>query len=245
MRLKLLVLVLALLLLCACTAPAAAPSQPPDALTPAAEPVLEEASEKAPPEPEASEAPVGPEVSEESETPDDGLYHGGDVKQYLREHLPKMDGSTSLITLEAGLRAAIFDISLTDAEQQVVHSTTWDAFRNLLKGSTDLIFSVPLSQKQYEMAAEAGVELVCEPVAKEGFVFVVNAQNPVDLLTQEQLRGIYSGEITNWNQVGGDDLPITPYQRNTDSGSQNYMIEFMADTPLMDAPTELRPSSMG
>ena len=245
MRLKLLVLVLALLLLCACTAPAAAPSQPPDALTPAAEPVLEEASEKAPPEPEASEAPVGPEVSEESETPDDGLYHGGDVKQYLREHLPKMDGSTSLITLEAGLRAAIFDISLTDAEQQVVHSTTWDAFRNLLKGSTDLIFSVPLSQKQYEMAAEAGVELVCKPVAKEGFVFVVNAQNPVDLLTQEQLRGIYSGEITNWNQVGGDDLPITPYQRNTDSGSQNYMIEFMADTPLMDAPTELRPSSMG
>lgn len=228
------------LMLCACTAPAEAPMQ-----LPAAELVLEEASEKAPPEPDLPEKPGETAEPVEPEAPDDGLYHGGDVKQYLRGHLPGMDGSTSLIALEAGLRAAIFDISLAEAEQQVVHSTTWDAFRNLLKGSNSLIFSVPLSQQQYDMAAEAGVELVCEPVAKEGFVFVVNADNPVDSLTQEQLRAIYSGKITNWSELGGSDLPITPYQRNTDSGSQNYMIEFMADTPLMDAPTELRPSSMG
>ncbi len=66
---------------------------------------------------------------------------------------------------------------------------------------------------------------------------MVNAKNPVDALSQQQIKDIYSGKITNWKQVGGSDEPIVAYQRNTDSGSQNYMIDFMGETPLMDAPT--------
>ena len=95
------------------------------------------------------------------------------------------------------------------------------------------------------MADEAGIKLEQVPVVKEAFVFVVNAKNPVDALSQQQIKDIYSGKITNWKQVGGSDEPIIAYQRNTDSGSQNYMIDFMGETPLMEAPTELRPGSMG
>ena len=162
----------------------------------------------------------------------------------LRESFPRLDGSTSLIPLEAGVRAALFGISQEEATKQVVHSTTWDSYRNLLAGDADLIFTVPLSQEQLDMAGEQGVELEQVPIAREGFVFVVNAKNPVRSLTQEQLRKIYSGEITNWKDVGGEDAEIVAYQRNNDSGSQNYMISFMGDTPLMDAPTEKRPASM-
>ncbi|MDE7193931.1 MAG: substrate-binding domain-containing protein, partial [Oscillospiraceae bacterium] len=79
---------------------------------------------------------------------------------------------------------------------------------------------------------------------REGFVFAVNADNPVDSLTSEQLRKIYSGEITNWSEVGGNDEPILPYQRNTDSGSQNYMTVFMGDTPLLPPKTELTAGMM-
>lgn len=160
------------------------------------------------------------------------------------ENMPTMDGSTSLIPLEAGIRSALLEISTEEAEKQVVHSTTYSSFYNLLNKNVDLIFSVPLSEYQLEQAADAGVELEQIPIAREGFVFIVNKDNPVDTLTQQQLRDIYSGKITNWSEVGGPDLPIIAYQRNNTSGSQNYMVDFMGDTPLMDAPSELRPGSM-
>jgi len=162
----------------------------------------------------------------------------------LRKNLPIMDGSTSLIPLEAGVRAALYGVTQEQAAAQVIHTSTWQSFYNLLDGAVELIFSCPLSQEQLQEAAEKNIELETVPVAKEGFVFVVNANNPVNALTQDQLRAIYSGEITNWAQVGGCDEAIIAYQRNTDSGSQNYMIAFMGDTPLMEAPVERRPATM-
>ncbi len=77
------------------------------------------------------------------------------------------------------------------------------------------------------------MHLNLEPVAKEGFVFVVSKDNPVESLTQQQIRDIYSGKITNWSEVGGNDEEIIPYQRNNDSGSQNYMNEFMKASGLI------------
>lgn len=144
----------------------------------------------------------------------------------LGENLPKMDGSTSLIPLEAGVRAALCGISMEEATKQVAHTTTHDSFYHLLNKEVDLIFSVPISDEQKKAAQEQGIELEQVPIAKEGFVFVVNAENPVDSLTQQQLRDIYSGRITNWKEVGGKDQEIIAYQRNWDSGSQNYMTTF-------------------
>jgi len=89
-----------------------------------------------------------------------------------------------------------------------------------------------------------GFKHEAEPVAGEGFVFVVNKDNPVDTLTVDQLKGIYSGKITNWKDVGGHDAEILAYQRNSDSGSQNYMISFMGDIPLMKPVTDHVPASM-
>ncbi|MBD5114743.1 MAG: hypothetical protein HDT46_06005 [Ruminococcaceae bacterium] len=153
--------------------------------------------------------------------------------------LPRMDGSTSATPLEIGLKSGFLGISYKEAKELVSHTTTHDSFKRLINGEVDLIFSVPISEEQQKMADEAGVTLFMEPVAREGFVFVVNEENPVDSLTSEQLRKIYSGEITNWSEVGGNDEPILPYQRNTDSGSQNYMTVFMGDTPLLPPRTEL------
>lgn len=152
--------------------------------------------------------------------------------------LPNIDGSTSAIPLDAGLRSGFLGISYAQAKAQVSHTTTHDSFKRLINGEVDLIFSVPISAEQQKAADDAGVTLFMEPVAKEGFVFVVNADNPVNSLTSEQIRRIYSGEITNWSQVGGEDREILAYQRNVDSGSQNYMTVFMGDTPLMKPETE-------
>lgn len=161
------------------------------------------------------------------------------VEETNAAELPRMDGSTSAIPLEIGLKSGFLGIPYGQAKEMVSHTTTHDSFKRLINGEVDLIFSVPISEEQQKMADEAGVTLFMEPVAREGFVFVVNEDNPVDSLTSEQLRKIYSGEITNWSQVGGNDEPILPYQRNTDSGSQNYMTDFMGDTTLLPPKTEL------
>lgn len=218
---RLLCVLLCLLLLTGCTTPPPATTAPPETTAPA--------ETTAPIE---TTVPTVPPATVSSQV------------LALREDLPAMDGSTSLIPLEAGIRAAIFDISMEEATAQVAHSSTWTSFHNLLDGSAELIFSCPLSDEQNDIAAAQGVKLETVPVAMEGFVFVVNAKNPVDSLTQQQLKDIYSGKITNWKELGGADLAIIPYQRNTDSGSQNYMIDFMGDVPLMNAPVEMRPATM-
>ena len=182
---RLLCILLALLLLTGCTTPPVQTTAPPETALPI-----------------GTTAPTIPPATA-----------GADILA-LRENLPVMDGSTSLIPLEAGIRAAIFDISIEEATAQVAHSTTWSSFYTLLDGTVQLIFSTPPSQDQWDTAAERDIALEAVPVAREGFVFVVNADNPVDALTQQQLRDIYSGKITNWKEVGGEDLPIIPYQRN-------------------------------
>ena len=195
-------------------------------------------------QPESSESNFVESTPEQS-APEQSAPEVSEEIAFLRENFPRIDGSTSLIPLEAGVRAAIFGKSFDEAQKDVVHSTTWGSFKRLLSGDADIIFSTPISAEQQKMADEAGIKLEQVPVVKEAFVFVVNAKNPVDALTRQQIKDIYSGKITNWKQVGGSDEPIIAYQRNTDSGSQNYMIDFMGETPLMDAPTELRPGSMG
>ena len=104
----------------------------------------------------------------------------------------------------------------------------------LLSGEIDFFFGARPSEAQLQMAEEAGVELELTPIGKEAFVFFVNDQNPVDNLSTEQLRGIYSGEINNWHSVGGKIKRILAFQRPENSGSQTMMEYFMGDKPLRE-----------
>jgi phosphate transport system substrate-binding protein len=56
-------------------------------------------------------------------------------------------------------------------------------------------------------------------IAKDGIIIAVNKESPVKDLTLDQLKGIFSGEITNWNQVGGPDAPIHVVVRESGSGT--------------------------
>ena len=74
----------------------------------------------------------------------------------------------------------------------------------------------------------------------------MNEENPVKSLTRQQLKDIYAGKITNWKEVGGDDLDIVAFQRSEDSGSQTLFKKLLIQGgELMDPPTELAPTAMG
>ena len=188
--------------------------------------------------------PIVEEVSPYYEPTEQELSRAKELENILRNNLPEMDGSTSTIPLEGGIIASLFDLTQEEAEAGVAHSTTYGSFNNLMEDKCDIIFSTPLSEEQLNTAKSKNIELELVPVVYEGFVFVVNASNPVDTLTQQQIKDIYSGKITNWKEVGGNDAEIVAYQRNETSGSQNYMTAFMKDSQLMEPKTDFIPASM-
>ena len=67
---------------------------------------------------------------------------------------------------------------------------------------------------------ESELGLVDIPVAFDGIAVIVNPQNPVDELSISQLRDIYSGKVTNWSEVGGDDRKIDLVNRDEASGTR-------------------------
>ena len=74
-----------------------------------------------------------------------------------------------------------------------------------------------------------------EPVGKDALVFLVNDKNPVESVTREQLIGIFTGEITNWKEVGGNDQEIKAFRRPETSGSQTLMrLLLIGDKEMVD-----------
>ena len=112
-----------------------------------------------------------------------------------------------------------------DAIQKILlNRNTHGSFVSLIDGDNDIIITARgISRDEQTYAAEKGVSLLSCPVAKDAFVFLVNPKNPVRNLTIEQIQKIYTGEIRNWKEVGGNDATINPYIRNANSGSQEKM----------------------
>jgi phosphate transport system substrate-binding protein len=103
-----------------------------------------------------------------------------------------------------------------DSEAEAKFYMLWDR-------PVDLFLGTEPSDAELAMAAASGVQLVKKPVCLDAFVFIVNEDNPVDSLTIDQARGVYSGRITNWSEVGGRNEKIVAFQRNENSGSQTAM----------------------
>ncbi len=91
--------------------------------------------------------------------------------------------------------------------------------------------SRPLSAQEKQQAQQRGVTLQEIPVAMEAVAIATHPDLPIPGLTLTQLKDIYTGSITNWNQVGGPNLPIIPTSRG-DSGT----VQFFQEVVLNDQP---------
>jgi phosphate transport system substrate-binding protein len=89
--------------------------------------------------------------------------------------------------------------------------------------------SRPIKAEEYQEAQQKGFSLQEIPVAIDGLAIAVNPKLNIPGITVDQLRKIYTGEITNWNQVGGSDLKIAPYSRRKEDGGT---VEFFVDNVL-------------
>ncbi len=104
----------------------------------------------------------------------------------------------------------------------------------LINQTTDICQSSrPIKTSEISQAAANGVTVVETRVAIDALSVVVNPANPVNSLTIKQLSDIYSGTITNWRELGGNDAPIVVLSRDTNSGTYAYFLEEVVQLALV------------
>lgn len=172
---------------------------------------------------------------------------------------PSIDGSTVTLPMAIEFARQHLRLSDEDANDFVAFNTTHIAYENLILSTpnnlgmirstntfmqehhpVDLIIATEPSQDELKLAKENNVQLITRPVCYDAFVFITHKDNPIESLTIEEIQGIYSGEITNWSQVGGHDEKITAYQREENSGSQTAMENLVMKRKAMLPPNKIK-----
>ena len=107
---------------------------------------------------------------------------------------------------------------LTYEDPLVVPPDSGTGIQMLIDGTISFAESFrPLKQSEYDLAQSRGFILKQVPIATSAIAFYVNPNLNLPGLSLEQVEQIYSGQITNWNQVGGPDLPIVPITQDPDA----------------------------
>ena len=159
---------------------------------------------------------------------------------------PRIDGSLACVPLIEALAVRCTGCSEEEAEDTLSDFVnTNPSYLELAKGNRDIILAYEPAETTKEQLKEFP-ELTMEAVGRDALVFIVNKDNPVESLTTQQLKGIYTGKITNWSEVGGEDQEIMVFSRPETSGSQTMMrCLLLGDADMAEAVTEEIPSMEG
>jgi ABC-type phosphate transport system substrate-binding protein len=143
----------------------------------------------------------------------------GAPPQLAEKDYPRVDGSTSTLSLQCLIKSAILK-----KDELVQHSDTGKAYSNLIDGMTDLILVARApSAEELASAERKGVKLSAKPVALDALVFLVNRDNGIDGLSLDQIRDIYLARTIRWEDLrkpGTPTGPIEAYTRERGSGSE-------------------------
>lgn len=100
----------------------------------------------------------------------------------------------------------------------------------LLNGTTDICAaSRAIKDKERKLAQQKGMALEEFIVAMDGIAVIVNPANPIKTLSLEQIKKIFTGEYTNWQEVGGEDTPLLVFSRESSSGTYVFFQEAALD----------------
>lgn len=141
----------------------------------------------------------------------------------------KIKGSETVLPLSEKA-AQVFMKSNPSGHVSVTGGGSGVGLASLLSGSTDIAQSsrkIKFSERQkIQQSGKKHTEVI---VAYDALALVVHPDNQVNKLTREQLEGIFTGKITNWKEVGGADLKIIPYSRETSSGTYEFFKDVVLD----------------
>ncbi len=101
----------------------------------------------------------------------------------------------------------------------------------LINGTTDVCEASRAMKdaEKKQLAEKAGAPPIETPVARDGLSVYVNDTNPINELTMAQLKGIFTGKVKSWKELGGPDAAIIPYSRENSSGTYVFFKEHVLD----------------
>lgn len=162
------------------------------------------------------------------------------------ENIPKLDGADAMFPVYSAFIHAVYPDTTELYDDTFGFSqgsphrylSTW-GYHYLSTKEYDIFFDLYPTKAGEAHADSPEAVFEYTTIGTEALVFFVHKDNPIDNLTTEQIQGIYSGEITNWSDLGGKNKKITAYQSDVESVSQLMMQRFMGDIPLMKATTKM------
>lgn len=160
-------------------------------------------------------------------------------------------GSDTLVNLALAW-AERYRVLYPDISIAVTGGGSGTGIAALINNTVDIANASRQMKEEEIAAAEAnGITPIEFTVAIDALAIIVNPANPISQLTIDQLADIYTGRITNWKELGGNDEPIVLLSRETNSGTHVYFLEEVvrkgdSDNKDIFAPqTLLMPSSVG
>ena len=160
-------------------------------------------------------------------------------------------GSDTIVNLALAW-AETYQAQQPDVRVAVTGGGSGTGIAGLINGTVDIAnASRRMKPEEMEAARANGITPVEHVVARDAIAIVVHPSNPVDRLTLQQLSDIFSGRITDWSEVGGDDRSIVLLSRESNSGTHVYFLEQVVRlgdkqaTTLFSPGTLLMPSSEG
>jgi phosphate transport system substrate-binding protein len=160
-------------------------------------------------------------------------------------------GSDTLVNVALGWAEAYAQVR-PEVQVAVTGGGSGTGIAALINGTVDMAnASRRIKPEEHEQFEANGVDPVEHEVAGDAIAIVVHPSNPVERLTIPQLSAIFSGEITNWREIGGEDRPIVLLSRESNSGTHVFFLEEVVrqgdkeDHTLFSPDTLLMPSSEG
>ncbi len=160
-------------------------------------------------------------------------------------------GSDTIVNLALAW-AEQYQIEHPEIRISVTGGGSGTGIASLINGTVGLAnASRQITADETKQAEAQGIHPVEHIIARDAIAVIVNPGNPVSQLTLQQVSDIYSGKISNWQQIGGEDRPIVRLSRETNSGTHVYFLATVLrlgdskSKTLFSTDTLLLPSSEG
>ena len=130
-----------------------------------------------------------------------------------------LNGSTTVFPI-AQKAAEVFMNKYPNINVSVRGTGSGNGIAALINGTCDIAdASRPMTADEIKLAKSKGITPFENVIAKDAIAIVVNPNNPISEISHAQLKKIYTGEITNWKELGGPDMKIVPVTRDSSSGT--------------------------
>ncbi len=155
------------------------------------------------------------------------------------ENLPKISVTETNLKIACNIVSAVIGCDAATAENHlIVCKTEQECYEKLANGECDMVIAHEPSEQSLETLSQNDVSVQSQVIAKDAVVFMVCAKNPVSDLSQEQIKNVYSGSVSNWSELSGNEgEPKVFMQHKNSAATTAFYKHIKADTSVLSVPT--------